>query len=254
MIKACFFDMDGTLLSHTTNSIPKSTLYTLAKLKENGIKIVLATGRHLLELKDLPGWDIPFDAYILLNGNLCLDENKNVLFSNPINPKDSKTLISLFNQKKFPIMLVEEKRFYCNYINHHVEIAQKAISTPLPDVDVYKGAPIYQVLPYIEDGSELASLLENCNITRWHKYGLDINAKNDGKVSGIKQFLKLHNIAQNEIMAFGDAENDQKMLQFAHIGVAMGNSDENTKKCADFISKDIDEDGIYYACKHFNLI
>lgn len=253
MIKACFFDMDGTLLSHTTHTIPSSTLDALTKLKQKGIKIILATGRHPLELQDLPGWDIEFDAYVLLNGNLCLNNKKEVVFKNPINKEDSETLVSLFHKKAFPLMLVEEKRFYCNFINSYVEISQAAISSPIPEIGEYHGDPIYQALPYLEDNC-IAPLLKNCTITRWHQYGLDINAKGEGKVEGIKFFLQHFNIAQNECMAFGDGENDEAMLNFAHIGVAMGNGHPSILKHADFISKHIDEDGIYYACKKFNLI
>ena len=46
MIKAIFFDIDGTLVSFKTHSIPKSTLYALDLLKKKGIKIFIATGRY----------------------------------------------------------------------------------------------------------------------------------------------------------------------------------------------------------------
>lgn len=54
MIKTIFFDVDGTLVSHKTDSVPKSTRKALKLLRENGIKLVLATGRDMSQLKNYP--------------------------------------------------------------------------------------------------------------------------------------------------------------------------------------------------------
>ena len=78
--------------------------------------------------------------------------------------------------------------------------------------------------------------------------------KNGGKVVGIEKMLEHHGITKEEIIAFGDGENDLEMLAFAGVGVAMGNADEEVKEVADYVTTDIDDDGIWNACKHFNLI
>ena len=52
MIKACFFDIDGTLYDHATQSIPDSTKKAISQLEENGIFCGIATGRHLLEIQE----------------------------------------------------------------------------------------------------------------------------------------------------------------------------------------------------------
>lgn len=57
-IKAVFFDVDGTLFSHTQKKVPESARISLGKLSEKGIQCVLATGRHMLELPLLPGCGI----------------------------------------------------------------------------------------------------------------------------------------------------------------------------------------------------
>ena len=95
MIKTIFFDVDGTLVSHKTDSVPKSTRKALKLLRENGIKLVLATGRDMSQLKKLPVKDIKFDGYLTMNGQLCLDENGNELFGNPIDEKDTEKMIEL---------------------------------------------------------------------------------------------------------------------------------------------------------------
>ena len=55
-------------------------------------------------------------------------------------------------------------------------------------------------------------------------------------------------------MAFGDGENDMDMLRYAGIGVAMGNAEEDVKVCADYITDDVEKDGIEKACKYFKMI
>ena len=71
---------------------------------------------------------------------------------------------------------------------------------------------------------------------------------------GIQRYLKLLGIKREEIIAFGDAENDLEMIRYAGIGVAMGNGEEAVKAVADYVTADIDDDGIEKALKHFKLI
>ena len=83
---------------------------------------------------------------------------------------------------------------------------------------------------------------------------MDIISKNGGKVTGIRKMLEIHGISGEEMVAFGDGENDIEMLSFAGVGVAMGNAEEPVKAVADFVTADIDDDGIEKALKHYNLI
>ena len=71
---AIFFEVDGTLLSHRSNDVPLGTRKSLARLRTQGIKTVIATGRHKIELEKLPVNDLDFDGYLTLNGDLLLDE------------------------------------------------------------------------------------------------------------------------------------------------------------------------------------
>ena len=61
-VKAAFFDLDGTLLSHVSHEIPRSARDSLEKLRAKGIKIYLCTGRHSTELEYLPVEGIPFNG------------------------------------------------------------------------------------------------------------------------------------------------------------------------------------------------
>lgn len=256
MVRAIFFDVDGTLLSHTKNAVPDSTRRALNELRKKGIKCVVATGRHMSELPVLPVRDIDFDGYITLNGQLCLDAQKNVILANPITRADKSSIIRLFNEKTVPVMLVEKDAMYCSYINQSVEIAQRAISTKIPDVGVYTGNEIYQVDIFLDEekGNTVFSQLPGCKITRWNEYAVDIISRHGGKAAGISEYLRLNHITREESMAFGDGENDVEMLQFVQTGVAMGNADSFVKEHADFVTDSIDDDGIENALIRLGII
>lgn len=246
MVQAVFFDVDGTLLSHTQHLVPASTRRALDQLRGKGIKRVIATGRHMLELSMLPVKDIDFDGYITLNGQLCLDAQRNVIFSNPIIGMNKENMIHLFEEKSVPVMLVEKDAMYCNYINQSVVTAQQAISTLIPDVGVYTGNEIYQATVFLEKGKEdiLSSQLSDCKITRWNDHAVDVISRQGGKASGIMAYLQYHHIPREDSMAFGDGENDIEMLEYVQTGVAMGNADDFVKRQSDFVTDSVDHEGI----------
>ena len=69
MVKAIFFDIDGTLVSFETHKIPASTQEALKTLRDKGIKIFIATGRPQCLINNLG--DLEFDGYITVNGSYC---------------------------------------------------------------------------------------------------------------------------------------------------------------------------------------
>ena len=150
MVKAIFFDVDGTLVSHKMKAVPESSRRALEALAEKGILRVLATGRHMSELEQLPVRGIPFDGYITLTGQLTLDGEGKVLAGSPIAGVDKETLIRLFNEKTIPLSLVEKDRMYINFVDANTEAAQRAISSPVPELGEYTGEEIYQAVAYLD--------------------------------------------------------------------------------------------------------
>lgn len=257
MIKAIFFDLDGTLLSHTTKCIPQNTVQALRKLRDKGIRIFMATGRHSTELERLPVQDIRFDGYVTLNGQLCLDESGDVIFGAPFNENVTDDLTALFCEKRYPLALVETDRIYINYVDDTVRKAQCSISTPVPEIGTYENGKIYQAIAFLTRQEETVFekyIPEGCRFARWCDNGVDIISDQGGKVEGIKYFCNSYGIERNEIMAFGDAENDIDMLKAVGIGVAMGNGGDCVRKIADYVTSDVDDDGIGKALRHFHVI
>lgn len=256
MIKAIFFDIDGTLLSHADGSLLKSTRNALKALQEKGIKIFIASGRHITEIQEQPIHDIDFDGYVCLNGQLGLDKDREIIYSFPIDEHDTNCAVKHFNEKKIPIVFVEEHKLYLNFSNDYVKIAQDAIASDIPEFDTYKGNKIYQITAFAsnEDLEEMLEDCKSCKMTRWNKYGVDIISNVGGKAFGIEKMMEHYNLTKEEIMAFGDGENDIDMLNLANISIAMDNAISELKEVADYVTDSSNDDGIYNALKHFELI
>ena len=74
------------------------------------------------------------------------------------------------------------------------------------------------------------------------------------KGTAIERLMKLVGGKMEDTYAFGDSNNDLEMLEMAGTGIAMGNGFAEVKLAADFITRDIDDDGIAFAMHHFGLI
>ena len=89
---------------------------------------------------------------------------------------------------------------------------------------------------------------------RWNPDFADITPKGVTKHQGIDVFCKHFGLQLEETMAFGDGGNDIPMLRHAGIGVAMGNAVEEAKAVADYVTTDVDAEGVAQALKHFGVI
>ena len=94
----------------------------------------------------------------------------------------------------------------------------------------------------------------NCHAARWNDQGVDLILDGGGKVAGIRYVLEQEGILPEECIAFGDAENDMDMLAFVGIGVAMGNAQEHVKDIADYVTADVDDDGIEKALRYWRVL
>ncbi len=257
MVRAVFFDFDNTLFSHRTMSIPQSAKDAISILQSKGILCVLATGRHMLELEHFPEvFTLKMDGYVTIDGQLCLDGDRNIICANEISGVALENLIKLFNKKETPTILVEESIMYSNmHALQAVEGLSYATTVDHP-IGEYTGKPIYLGIAYITPDKEdwLHSLLPGCDFLRWSSVGVDIVPSGRDKVSGIKGFLKHYKIPLTDYVAFGDGDNDMGMVESAPIGVAMGNGREGVKSVADYVTTDIDEDGVWNALQHLDLV
>ena len=258
MIKAAFFDLDGTLFSHRTNTIAPSARQALEELRQRGILVFLATGRHRSILEGLPQLQcLPYDGAITLNGSYCYSREE-LIYHDPICPDDIASLLSQLEASPMPCGFIEADRTYINYYNERVLQVHEAIHTPLlPLGDLSRGYthPIYQVLLYLtEEERAFIPPMPHCRSTRWYTGGIDVIPAEGGKAIGIQKVLEHYGIAKEETIAFGDGDNDLDMFRAVHIAVAMENANPTVKAAAHYVTGDVDRDGIYQGLKHFGLI
>lgn len=255
-IKAVFIDFDGTLFSHKSNGIPESTLEAVRLLREKGIKVYLCTGRAPLELSwfDLKG--LKLDGFVYNNGQLVIDENNEIIFKQPLEGKIKEILVKIFEEKLLPIYFATLDDIYLNYDDGRVTECQKKVGSEVPHLGKYNGETIYMCSAFVNSEDEINkyNIREYGEVTYWQEGAVDICPKNVSKVTGMKAILEKENISFDEVMGFGDGHNDIEMLKECGVGVCMGNGKDDVKKISDYVTTDVDEDGIYNACKYYGLI
>ncbi len=257
MIRAIFFDIDGTLVSHETKRVPESAKEAVRQLREKGIKVFTCSGRHVAEFRNLPLEGLEFDGYILLNGQMYLDENKQYLGGRGFTPEATRSLVTLFNEKNEPLVLVNAQGHYMNFISSKVKVALKEVSTPIPQIKEYEGEELFQATAFYTKEEEhrlLEVLHSDLKLARWSDKGVDIISAYGGKASGMKFFMEKLGISREETMAFGDAHNDLDMIDYAGVGVVMGNGCEELKERGDYITASVEEEGIRKALEYFHLL
>ena len=256
MIKAIFFDIDGTLVSHTKRDIPEGVLTALDELRAKGILLFIASGRHISEFPALPLHDYPFDGYVTQTGQICYNGAFETIYEQPFTDEDTESLVRMFNEREIPIVLLNDRSLYINFVNEYVVRTQNAINTPIPPIDSYHGEKLYGATVFGESATidRVEERLTASRATRWNRFAADIVLGEAGKANGIRKMLDHYGISRDEIMAFGDADNDLDMISFAGIGVVMGNGTERMKEIADYVTASVDEGGVVEALRHFGLI
>lgn len=258
MIKAVFFDIDGTLVSFKTHEVPRSTVEALEILREKGVKVFIATGRHRVSIDNLG--DLKFDGYVTLNGGYCFAGEDKVIYRHSIPDADIESLIRYMETTEtFPCAFVREKQIYMNYTDASVEEMFAMLKFPAPPIaplSEIRGKTVYQLIAFFTAGreQEFMEIVPHCEATRWNPLFADVVPAGSSKSVGIDKMLDYFHIPLSECMAFGDGGNDVAMLRHVGIGVAMGNATEDVRQVADYVTDTVDEDGIYNALKHYCLI
>ena len=156
----------------------------------------------------------------------------------------------------------EKDYVYFNQITDAMRATWRQLGKTAPTVNIddpHERALKYetfQISPYIsfEDEAKLSGMCRNVRGVRWHPDFTDLIPADGGKPEGMKRFMRHYGWTREQTIAFGDGGNDADMLAFAGIGVAMGNATEPAKAAADYITDDVDHDGIMNALKHFNVL
>ena len=256
-IKIIFFDIDDTLRNSKTGFVP-STIPTIFKqLREKGILTGIATGRGIFgvvpEIKALKP-----DFFVTLNGAYIEDKKGNVINSNKIAKDKVEEYITWTKEVGIDYGLVGS---HAAKLSRRTEMISQAIDPIYPDLEVdpdfYQKEDIYQMWTFEDQGDDLIlpdTLVSTLRIVPWHEHSSDVVPISGSKAAGVAKVVDKLGLKPENVMVFGDGLNDLELFDYAGISVAMGISHDNIKEKADYITKTLEEDGIFDALEGFGMV
>lgn len=279
MIKAILLDIDGTL-TNSKKEITPETKKALLKAQEAGVRLVLSSGRPERGLYKLAEELDMFNhggLFICFNGSRVLNcQTGEVLFNQPMSIEEGKAVLE--NIKKFKVGAICTKDEYMvveDVFNHDINLGDEEhpemfnimkyesrmnnyILREVRDLVEFCDFEMNKILTYgdpaylkahAEEMAEPFKDTLNCMFTA--KWYFEYTAKGVDKAKAIDSSLPKLGIKKDEMMAFGDAQNDISMIKYVGLGIAMGNATEETKAAADYITLDNEHDGIAKALYKF---
>ena len=256
-IKIIFFDIDDTLRNSKTGFIPSTIPTVFQQLREKGILTGIATGRGIFgvvpEIKALKP-----DFFVTLNGAYIEDKKGNVIYSNKIARDKVEEYIAWTKEVGIDYGLVGSHEAK---LSRRTEMISQAIDPIYPDLDVdpdfYQKEDIYQMWTFEDQGDDLTlpeNLSSTLRLVRWHKHSSDVVPISGSKAAGVAKVVDQLGLKPENVMVFGDELNDLELFDYAGISVAMGISHEKIKEKADYITKTLEEDGIFDALEGFGMV
>lgn len=256
--KIAFFDIDGTIYDHSLPGIHQSTIKCIQQLRQQGIKIYFCTGRSLSLLIELGVDDlIEVDGYVTNNGAFVFNKEKKCLASFPIDDSKKTEIMDLITREKFCIHVIEEKEDYLiNEADAYCLNVYQELHILTPIVKKYSEKKIYQGILFWNQNlvKKYESLLSGLSIHRFHEHAIDIFAPSVNKAKGMEVVLNNLGFTPDETIAIGDGNNDIEMIQYAGLGIAMGNGNAELKKHAKYVTSSIEENGFALAFRNLKII
>lgn len=256
-----FFDIDGTLLNEVTYIVPESAKLALKKAQENGHLLFINTGRTIIGIDDCIK-DLDFDGYICGCGTYIEFKNKE-LFHRELGIQLSKQIVNSLRECNIDAILEGKNDIYydTNIISNEVRrIKERHIKEGF-----YKGKTFDD--PNINFDKLVIWTNENSSFDRFHvefENTFEFIHRGEGfyelvpfgfsKASGIEYLEEQLDIPHENTYAIGDSTNDLAMLKYVKNSIAMGNSTPLLFDLVSFVTKDIEEDGIEYALRHYNIL
>jgi Cof subfamily protein (haloacid dehalogenase superfamily) len=272
-IRAVFIDIDGTLINHQSDAISPAVLASLRAARQAGCEIVLCTGRaRFTAMPIVTQLDRPHSYLVCSNGGLVMHlETREVIHRMVLSREMAVTIArALVDLGAAPYIYEDSvgEGIEASRVLHHPDLpvgpwatrpryqAHAAILTDLPfdPISVCCFGPPEQIRPLVPQLRErlpaCLSLIESGTELAW---GIEVFREGVGKGSGAAQVAARLNLEREQVMAIGDHANDIDMLEWAGIGVAMGNALPEVRAVADWVTDSHAEDGVARAIERFVL-
>lgn len=271
-------DMDYTLLNKE-KKVSERNREAVIKAIEKGVHMVVATGRIYTSARvyaKLLGLSTPI---IASNGAIIREAAFN-------NPEDTERTIfkDTLNKETVNDMIRLSHKYglFCHFFTEDTIYSEKLVNVSLryTEWNKYLGEEDQVKIKVVEDADRALvkdnvevlkavvvdsdsekirrlrdSIIETgiVSVSQSMKDNLEVMNKGVTKGSAVKRLAQMYGIGREEIIAIGDNENDMSMIQYAGMGIAMGNAEESLKNVADYITGDYQEDGVAEAIERFIL-
>ncbi|MBR0282588.1 MAG: HAD family phosphatase [Oscillibacter sp.] len=277
MGKIIFLDVDGTLVDYE-NRIPESAVRAIRRARSLGHRVYICTGRSRAEVY-APLWAIGLDGMIGGNGSYVEDRGQ-VVMHRMISPEQCRRIVDwlhgrglefylesnngLFASEKFEEAGLNAVRLYSK--GKGVEGAERiTVRSAFPEMIF--GGELYRddvnkvsfVLNSYQDYLDAKTDFPDLQVGTWGGKGEealfgDLGLKDIDKAVAIRTLAEYLHADMRDTIAFGDAKVDIPMLQCCAYGVAMGSGGPEIKAAADYVTGDVDKDGLYYAFEKLGLL
>ncbi|MFC0308619.1 Cof-type HAD-IIB family hydrolase [Gallibacterium trehalosifermentans] len=251
-IKIIFFDIDETLYVKDKAILPDTIPTVIRSLKKKGIIPAIATGRARCAFPEKIDQLIKeegIELFVTINGQYNSYQNQ-VIAKHPIAKQDIERIIQFLQQHQIEYAFVGNEDIAVSNITPQLKQALDPITTRyFIDTDYYLTHDIFQLLlfyPAEQDQfiAESGILGEQFKTVRWHEYSVDCLVATGSKASGIDAVVEHFGLTIDNVMAFGDGLNDIEMISHVGTGVAMGNAHPSLKELANYITEDIEHNGV----------
>lgn len=261
MIKAVFIDIDETL-TNSQREVTEKTKLEIKKCVENGVKIILTSGRSRREAMDFQE-QIGTSPYIVSsNGASAYDaENGVEIYNERIDPQMALQLIKHSRENGYRIKLnykdllvmneaayPDEKDKEVSYEElERVAVEEQVVQCVITSTDFEKMKVFRDYIKNECVGIAVANeskRFKNPDLKPSRNYYCDVASVKVSKENAVKAVCEYFEIKPEEIVTIGDGENDLSMFELTPNSVAMGNSLPEIKEKANYVTASNDEDGV----------
>lgn len=274
MYKLVAIDCDNTLIKHN-GEIPQKNVDAINKILKKGIKVVIATGRNDILVKDyMEEAGFIEEVVIGCNGASIRDLKNNKDIQINYVPKDTmKKIVQICLDNDIKAKMYNFTESYSttkenmddelkDFFGHYTKKLSFSLQYKYEE-DLFKLIEEKDFLKMVvleDDKEKLLNIqskfkqLEEIDAFISAKNCLDIVKKGVSKGNAVKHYAQMLGVKPEEVVAIGDSENDLEMLRFAGFSVAMGNAEDFVKEVCDMVTLTNEEGGVGHAInKIFNL-
>jgi len=274
-IKVIIMDVDGTL-TNSEKKITEKTKNALIRAQEEGVILVLASGRPTSGLMDYAK-ELKMDEHhgllVSFNGAKVVEcQTNKLLFNEAMSVKEGQAVLE--HMKKFdvkPMIDKDDYLFVNDVYNCNVQYKDKPFNViqyesrggkfklcEKDDLAAFADYPLNKILTagdpeYLKKNYEemMEPFKDTLSCMFTGPFYFEFTAKGIDKAKALDTVLIPMGYKKEEMIAFGDGHNDASMIKYAGIGIAMANAVEDLKEIADEVTLSNEDDGIAYALSKY---